>query len=71
MTNNLTQKRMIHIFANNTEGDFYWRLKYLRLRATRNPVNETVFSAKHKRVLPILSKSKKEHGYEILSLFLA
>jgi len=70
MTNNLTQKRMINIFANNT-GDFYWRLKYLRLRAIRNPVDKTAFNAKHKWVLPILSKSKGEHGYEILSLFLA
>ena len=71
MTNNLTQKGMINTFANTNEGDFYWRLKYLRLRAIRNPEDETAFNAKHKRVLPILPTSKREHEYETLSLFLA
>jgi len=51
---------MINIFANNTESDFYWRLKNLRLRATRNPENETAFYSLAQKSIAI------EHEHEIL-----
>ena len=70
MTNILTQKEMINIFVGNTEGVFYWRLKNLKLKANRNPEDETALTGKHKRVLPILTIILREHEYEILN-FLA
>ncbi len=61
---------MINIFAENTRGNFYRRLKNLRLRAIRNPEDETAHTAKRKRVLPILTSVGREHEHEILT-FLA
>lgn len=71
MTRSLTQKGMINNFTEYSKDDFYWRLKYLnKLRAFRNPVYETVLTAKHKRVSPILTSFGREHEHEILT-FLA
>ena len=74
MTKNLTQTRMINNFAEfqvNMKGDRYWRLKYLMLRAFRNPVDEIAFkTAKHKRILPISVSTEREHVHETLN-FLA
>lgn len=73
MTIILTQKRMINNFATKDQilkGEFSWRLKYLKLRAFRNPVDEIAFTAKHKRLLPILFTSRREHEHETLN-FLA
>ena len=70
MTRGLTQKGMINKFTDNSKDDFYWRLKYLRLRAFRNPADETVLTAKHKRESPILTSFGREHVHEILT-FLA
>ncbi len=70
MTSNLTQKGMIITFVGSNKGDFYWRLKNLKLRAIRNPEDETAHTAKHKRVLPILTSVGREHEHEILT-FLA
>ena len=71
MTRTLTQKGMINNFTEYSKDDFYWRLKYLnKLQAFRNPVYETVLTAKHKRVSPILTSIGREHEHEILT-FLA
>ena len=70
MTSNLTQKGMISNLVANTKGDFYWRLKYLMPRASRNPENETAHTAKHKRGSPIGAIAKREHEHEIFN-FLA
>ena len=70
MTRNLTQKGMINTFTKNLKDDFYWRLKYLKLRAFRNPADETVLTAKHKRESPIPTSFGREHVHEILT-FLA
>ncbi len=66
MTSNLTQKGMISNFMGNTEGDFYWRLKY-PCQNQGNPENETAFTAKHKRVSPIRASAKREHEHENFS----
>ena len=71
MTRSLTQKGMINNFMGYSKDDFYWRLKYLnKLRAFRNPADETVLTAKHKRVSPIPTSIGREHEHEILT-FLA
>lgn len=69
----LTQKRMINNFAAKEQilkGEFFWRLKYLKLRAFRNPVHEIALTAKHKRLSPILFRVRREHVYETFN-FLA
>ena len=73
MTIILTQRRMINNFATKDlilKGEFFWRLKYLKLRAFRNPVDEIAFTAKHKGLLPILFTDWREHEHETLN-FLA
>jgi hypothetical protein len=50
--------------------EFFWRLKYLKLLACRNPVDEIANTAKNKRLQPILFKSKRERVHETLN-FLA
>lgn len=37
MTKDLIQKGMINTFAENTKGDFYWRLKNLKPIAIETP----------------------------------
>jgi hypothetical protein len=69
MTSNLTQKGMTSNFTGNTEGDFYWRLKY-PCQNQGNPENETALTAKHKRVSPIRAFARREHEHENFS-FLA
>lgn len=69
MTINLTQKGMINNFAAFTKGDFYWRLKN-SCQHQGNPEDETTFTAKHKRVLPIRVFTRREHEHEIFT-FLA
>jgi hypothetical protein len=58
------------LFAKNIKGDFYWRLKYLMPRASRNPVDEIAPTAKHKRILPFSVLAEREHEHETLN-FLA
>ena len=70
MTSNLTQKGMFSNLAANIKSDFYWRLKYLMPRASRNPEHETAHTAEHKRVSPIGAMAKREHEHEIFN-FLA
>lgn len=73
MASILTQKRMIYNFATRDyvlKGEFFWRLKYLKLRALRNPVDEIAITAKYKRLQPILFTSKRERVHETLN-FLA
>ena len=60
----------LRMFRANIEGDFYWRLKHLLLRASRNPVYEIAPTAKHKRILPFSVFSEREHEHETLN-FLA
>jgi len=71
MTKKMTQTRMINNFAKfqeNMKGDHYWRLKYLMLRAFRNPVDEIAFkTAKHKRISPISVSTEREHAHETLN----
>ena len=71
MTKDLTQKRMINtfgmLFVENTKGDFYWRLKYLMPRASRNPVDEIAPTAKHRRISPISVSTGREHEHETLN----
>jgi hypothetical protein len=61
---------MINNFTYNSKDDFYWRLKHLWLRATRNPADETVLTAKYKRISPIPQSCGREHEHENLT-FLA
>ncbi len=61
MTSILTQKRRIITFVESNKDNFYRRLKNIKLRAIRNPENETAHTAKHKRVLPILTSVGREH----------
>ena len=74
MTRDLTQKRMINtfgmLFVRNIKGDRYWRLKYLMLRAFRNPGDEIAHTAKHRRISPISVSAGREHEHETLN-FLA
>ena len=74
MTRDLTQKRMINTFGmllvRNIKGDRYWRLKYLMLRAFRNPGDEIAHTAKHRRISPISVSIGREHEHETLN-FLA
>ena len=71
MTKDLTQKRMINtfgmLFVENIKGDRYWRLKYLVLRAFRNPGDEIAHTAKHRRISPILVSTGREHEHETLN----
>ncbi len=48
MTSILTQKGMIITSVGSNKGDFYWRLKNLKLQAIRKPEDElpTQLSAK-------------------------
>jgi len=57
-------------FVKNIKGDFFWRLKYLLLRASRNPEYEIAFTAKHKRILPFSVLTGREHAHETF-IFLA
>jgi len=71
MTKDLTQKRMINtfgmLFVKDIKGDRYWRLKYLVLRAFRNPGDEIAHTAKHRRISPILVSTGREHEHETLN----